>query len=341
MMRARCFCFIALLAMLLPVQATAQVRVSDLTVNDGDIPVRLMGYGLVVGLDGTGDRVQGTYGARHTVQSVVNLLRNFDIEVPAELLRMRNVAAVLVTAEASPYLRTGGRVDVQISSIGDALSLRGGVLWATPLVSEPGGEPRAVAQGAAVVSGPPGPRNTAVETSARVPSGALISGTLPRVAGSGSRILLKEPNLTMATRIGAAIATEFGEGSAQVEDPGAIALSLPADQPAITALARIAELTVMVEADRRLVIDGRSGTVAAGGDIAIRSAVVSHGGVTVNIGEGGNGDADAGDVRMRAGSTVQDVASSLQAIGAPPDMISAIFEALRAVGAMTADVVVR
>jgi len=342
MKHSRISLVIAALAILVHAPASAQqVRIGDLTVNDGDVPVRLMGYGLVVGLDGTGDRAQGVYGSRHTVQSIVNLLRNFDIEVPAELLRTRNVAAVLVTAEASPYLRTGGRVDVQVSSIGDARSLRGGVLWATPLVSEPGGPALAIAQGAAVVSENLASTADPVETSVRIPAGALISRPLPRAGGTGSRILLKEPNLTMATRIGAAIEAEFGAGVAQVEDPGAIALNLPDGQPPAVALARIADLRVAVDNAAKIIIDGRSGTVAAGGDIVVRSAVVSHGGVTVSVGETANGDAASGGVRLRAGTTVQEVASSLQAIGAPPEMISAVFEALRSVGAMTADIVVR
>jgi len=342
MTRARVLFAISVLASLLRAPAAAQqVRVGDLTVNDGDVPVRLLGYGLVVGLDGTGDRAQGVYGSRHTVQSIVNLLRNFDIEVPAELLRTRNVAAVLVTAEASPYLRSGGRVDVQVSSIGDARSLRGGVLWATPLVSEPGGPALAIAQGAAVLSENPSSTNSPVETSARVPAGGLITRPLPRTGGTGSRILLKEPNLTMATRIAAAIEADLGTGSAQVEDPGSILLKLPEDEQPPVALARIADVKVDLALSPRIIIDGRSGTIAAGGDIVVRPAVVSHGGVTVSVGEAAGDGADAGAVRFRSGTTVQEVASTLQSIGAPTEMISAVFEALRSVGAMTADIIVR
>ena len=112
----------AALTLALPTSAFAQAeaRIRDLTTAEGAMPVRLMGYGLVVGLDGTGDRAIGGQTAGQTVQSVVNLLRRFDIEVPPNLLRMRNVAAVLVTAEMSPYLRSGGRFEIQVASMGDA-----------------------------------------------------------------------------------------------------------------------------------------------------------------------------------------------------------------------------
>ena len=134
---------------LVPLALGAQVRVGDLTTRTGEVPVRIVGYGLVVGLDGSGDRSFGTSsGSVQTVRSVVNLLRRFNIEVPPERLRLRNVAAVLVTAEISPFLRPGGRFEVQVASLGDATSLRGGVLWMTPLVSDPDQAPIATAQGA-------------------------------------------------------------------------------------------------------------------------------------------------------------------------------------------------
>ncbi|HYW49824.1 MAG TPA: flagellar basal body P-ring protein FlgI, partial [Gemmatimonadaceae bacterium] len=113
-----------------------QARIRDLVMGEGAAPVRVVGYGLVAGLNGTGDRGMGGSQGGQTVQSIVNLLRRFDITVPASVLRSRNVAAVLVTAEVSAYLRPGGRFDVQIASIGDAPSLRGGVLYMTPLIAE-------------------------------------------------------------------------------------------------------------------------------------------------------------------------------------------------------------
>jgi flagellar P-ring protein precursor FlgI len=126
--------------------AQEMIRVRDLTIEDKAIPVRLMGYGLVIGLDGTGDRSGGGKSGGMTVNSVVNLLRRFGIQLPVEALKMKNVAAVLVTAEVSPYLRPGGKFEIHVSSVGDARSLRGGVLWMTPLLSDIGSEPVASAQ---------------------------------------------------------------------------------------------------------------------------------------------------------------------------------------------------
>ena len=334
-------------AVAVPAAAGAQeVRVGDLTATDADVPVRIVGYGLVTGLDGTGDRAIGGFGARHTVQSIANLLRNFDVEVPPEVLRTRNVAAVLVTAESSPYLRAGGRFDVNVSSIGDAVSLRGGVLWMTPLVFEAGGEPVATAQGPLMISeGRAGRNEYSVETSARIASGGLLLGDLPRASyAAASRLILRQPNLGTAIRIATAINGALGEGTARVEDPGAIQLTLPADAqaagPAVT-LAQIADLRVEPDARAQLIVDARDGTVIAGGNLVIGRAVVSHGGLTLTVGASEGTQPAAGEVRVAPGATVQDVAASLHAVGAPPQTIAAVFDALRAVGALTAEVTVR
>src|SRR5215207_40695 len=206
----------------------AQTPVRDLVIEDQSVPVRLMGYGLVVGLSNTGDNSSGGRSSQQTVQSVVNLLRRFDVSVPAELLRTRNVAAVLVTAEVSPYLRAGGKFEIHVSSVGDARSLRGGVLWMTPLVAEVGGQPVATAQGQLLVTdyGAARRRPYLIETSGRVPDGGLVEGDLPRPTfASASRLLLRDPDVGTASRIAAAIDTALGAGTAKVEDPGAIALT--------------------------------------------------------------------------------------------------------------------
>jgi flagellar P-ring protein precursor FlgI len=327
--------------------AQQQVRVGDLALTESDVPVRIVGYGLVTGLDGTGDRAIGGFGARHTVQSVANLLRNFDVEVPPEVLRTRNVAAVLVTAETSPYLRAGGRFDINVSSLGDAVSLRGGVLWMTPLVYEAGGQPVATAQGPLVISEGRAGRNAyTVETTGRIPAGGLLLGDLPRASyASASRLVLREPNLGTAIRIATAINGALGEGAARVEDPGSIQLTLPADAqtagPAV-ALAQIADLTVEPDQKAQLMVDARDGTVVAGGDMVVGRAVVSHGGLTLTVGASdGAAPPAAGEVRVAPGATVQDIAASLHGVGAPPETIAAIFESLRAVGALTAEVTIR
>jgi flagellar P-ring protein FlgI len=332
--------------------AFGDVRIRDLTSSEGATPIRLMGYGIVVGLDGTGDRAIGGQTAGQTVQSVVNLLRRFDIEVPPELMRMRNVAAALVTAEISPYLRPGGRFEIHVSSMGDARSLRGGVLYMTPLVAEPGGPAMATAQGSLLVSegGSAQAMRYAptIETTARIPQGGLLEQDFPRAAfASSNRLLLREPDIGTASRIAAAINQAVGANSATVEDPGSVRLTLADSADRAVTLTKIRELAVRPERAPRVVIDGRDGTVVAGGDVAVGAAVVSHGAVTLAIGDesganaGGQGAAQAAAVRVAAGSSVQRIASALHAVQTPPQEIAAIFAALRDVGAIVAEVVVR
>ena len=342
----------AMLALLLLGLALAPARAQDTRIRDlvlSDIapPVRLMGYGLVTGLSGTGDRAMGTYGSRQTVQSVVNLLRRFDVEVPPELLRMRNVAAVVVTAEVSPYLRPGGRFEVHVSSLGDAQSLHGGVLWMTPLVSDAGGRAVGGAQGALLTSADRLSRSAnSGGTSARIPDGGVLEVDLPRPAGNLiNRFLLRDPDISLASRMATAIDSAIGTpGTAIVEDPGSIRLALADTTPNLAAmLTRLRDLRFKAPRPSRVVIDGRDGTVVAGGDIEVGAAVVSHGGITLTIGTQVAGDSTAtrGDVRLPNGVTVQRIAAALHALQSTGSEIAAIFEGLRNVGAIAADVVVR
>lgn len=345
-----------------PARAEAQdVKIRDLTITEGAAPIRMVGYGLVVGLDGTGDRTMGSVGGGGmTVQSVVNTLRNFNIEVPAGLVRTRNVAVAMITAEVSPYLRPGGRFDLQVASMGDARSLRGGVLYMTPLVAEAGGKPLALAQGSLVLSEGVDARDRfappTVETSARIPAGGQLEADLPRpTLAQTNRLLLKEPDVATAARIAAAINQSLGQNTASVEDPGSVAITLPAADRA-TALMRIRDLAVRPERVARLVIDSRDGTVVAGGDLVVHEATVSHGAVTLTIGGDApnapnapvtapNGQQTAtetpGAVRIAPGTPVQRVAAALHAVQTPPADIAAIFAALREVGALQAEVVIR
>jgi flagellar P-ring protein FlgI len=325
--------------------AGQDVRISDLTIQEAAVPLRLMGYGLVMGLDGTGDRTMGGRNSGHTVQSVANLLQRFDVEVPVEALRTRNVAAVLVTAEISPYLRAGGRFEVHISSVGDARSLRGGVLWVTPLVADVGGAPMASAQGPLLISDAGATRGSyTVETTARIPTGGILEANNQRrpAFADASRLLLRQPELGTATRIAAAINGALGAGTAQVEDPGSVALTLAGEAPErMEALAAIAELRIQPNRTARVVIDGRDGTVVAGGDLRIGTAMVSHGLITLAIGGEPAGEATPGDVRMPVGTTAQQIASALHAFQTPAAEIAAIFESLREVGALAAEVTIR
>lgn len=330
--------------------AQAPARVGDLTLHPGNVPKRIVGYGIVTGLDGTGDRSFGsaTSGAP-SVRSVVNLLRRFNVEVPPEQMRVRDVAAVVVTAEVSPWLRAGGRFDVQVSAIGDATSLRGGVLWITPLVTDPGEPPLATAQGSLyATAGESGRYAWAQRTnSARVPMGGVLEVDPASVPPAEKRLLLRQPDLRTASRVAATINAAFGDGTAKVEDPGSLALSPRGDEVAF--YAAVDTLNVLTPAAARIVIDAHDGTLVSGGDIRLGPAVIHHRGVTLAIGAvppnaraaAADSAATEGLVRMESRSTVQDVAAGLHAAGVRADDMAAIFEALQTAGALRAEVVVR
>lgn len=342
---------LALVAALLPQTGTALLaqateRVGDLVTAPGNVPRRLIGYGLVIGLDGTGDRSFGTAtGGTQTVRSIANALRRFGLEVPAERLRPRNVAAVIVTAEVSPYLRAGGRFEVQVSSIGDASNLRGGVLWITPLLSDVDQAPVATAQGAVLSADEDGRQAGRRGNSTRIPEGGVLELDPPQVATLTPRLLLKRPGLASAQRVAQAINAALGDTVAKVDDPGSITLN-PAGQAGdnlVSLLAAVDTITVPMMPDPRIMIDARSGTVVSGGSARVAPAVLSHKGLTLRIGGGGPaaGDSAAGLLTVSDGATVQEVAAGLHAAGAKPQEIAAMFLALREVGALNAEVVVR
>lgn len=324
-------------------------RIGTLTILQQDIPRRLVGYGLVVGLEGTGDQSFGSVtGATHTVQSVVNLLKRFGIDVPPQHMRLRNVAAVLITAEISPFLRAGGRFNVYVSSIGDATSLRGGVLWTTALMEDVGKPIVATAQGAMLVADRWERRfMTQQGTSGRIPDGGVLEIDPAIIPMADSvRLLLRRPNLTTATRIAGAVNAAFGAGTAAVEDPGSVRLmsGTSAADTLFAFLAAVDTLPVVFAQPSRLVVDAVAGTVVSGGDLRIGSAVVSHRGITLTItsqGAAATGPSVAGVVAAVEGVTVQEIAAGLHAAGALPRDIGAIFEALRDVGALHATVVIR
>ncbi len=338
----------------LPTAVPAQnsQRVVDLTTHVGEIPRRLVGYGLVFGLEGSGDRSFGVInGGTQTVRSVANLLRRQGIEVPADRLRPRNVAAVIVTAEASPYLRAGGRFEVQVSSLGDATSLKGGVLLTTPLSTDVDQPIVATAQGPVLVVEEEGLRSAGRRgTSSRIPEGGVLEVEPTQIAAPVPRLILKRPDLAIATHIADAINGAFGEGTAKVTDPGAVELT-PGQKVADNMMGFLAAVdTVAVRSSEapKIVIDARNGSVVAGGDVRVGAAVVSHRGITITIASPSAPTADTsgskaapGLVNVPVGASVQEVAAALHAAGARPQEISAMFEALREVGAITAQVVVK
>jgi len=355
------------------------VKVRDLTQGAEEVPVRLAGYGLVTGLSGTGDRIYGGDRRSMTVRAIANLMRNMGIEVPEQVIRSRNAAAVLVTAEASPYTRQGGRFDVSVASLGDASSLRGGQLWPTPLSAGVGAPVAAVAQGTIQV-GDGGRRSRyEVETSATI----TRAGVAQLDFGGGSEppsgvLVLREPDLTLAQAIAGAINLDLGSEIATVTDPGAVTVDLPAEDPFATLVA-IGAVEVTPERSPRVVVNALDGLVAAGGEIRVGPAVVSHDWLTLTIAsqqvvatpaddpllppadleEAPAGGAPAatgtdvadevaaqamgapGAVRLEPGIRVQELAEALHAVGASGQVIGSIFQSLRSVGALQAEVHIR
>jgi len=350
----------------IPVGA-GSTRVKDLTNLIGVRPTPLVGYGLVVGLSKTGDRRQTLFSS----QSVANMLRRFGVVVAGDEIRIENVAAVMVTSELPPFSSAGGRIDVVVSSVGDARSLQGGTLLPTPLRG-PNGDTHGVAQGPLSIGGFGGgndANSVAVNhlTVGRVPNGGLID-VVPtqRFSQNGMLTLsLRNPDFMTATRLADVINIELGEASARAVDPGSVTVSIPdAYQSSVASLmARLEPLQVDVDSPARVVINERTGTVVVGAGVRLGSAAVAHGNLSVRISTrfevsqpapfSRQGDTavvpqqevqvdeqDARLIELDEGTTLQDVVSALNLLGATPRDVIAIMQALKAAGALGAELVI-
>ncbi len=283
----------------------ADVRIKDIVSLENNYQIPLIGYGLVVGLDGTGDRSTGSRGALFTVQSISNMLENFGITVAANQLRTRNAAAVMVTSTTPLFARHGSRFDVVVSSLGDATSLEGGVLLMTPLL-DPDGQYYGQAQGSVSIGG------FNIETEAgeklrrnhalvgRVPSGAIVrSSTVTQVMDLAQplRLLLNEPDFVTASRIAEAINLNLADEEfplleaeitvlAQPVNAGVVEVAFPdmvsTQYEAVTFVASIETLLVSPDVEARVVINERTGTVVAGGAVVINEIMVTHGNITIH-----------------------------------------------------------
>lgn len=256
------------------------VRVEGLQAN------QLVGLGLVVGLNGTGD---GRSGSAH-LQMIANMLEHFGVSVDPRSLRPRNVAAVMVTATLPPLARPGDRLDVTVSSLGDARSLVGGVLLQTPLQGADG-EVYAVAQGSLVVGLPAGGRPAAAKTSltvAMVPGGAIVERAVEAsLLQEGTlRLVLNRPDFSMAARIVEAINRALGEPAAFSRDGAVVTVRPPAAYAGnpVGLLAAIENLTVVPVSPGRVVVSERTGTVVIGHEVRIAPVAVAHGGLRVRVG---------------------------------------------------------
>ncbi|WP_430980808.1 flagellar basal body P-ring protein FlgI [Stenotrophomonas terrae] len=356
---------LAMLALAAALPAHAE-RIKDLAQVGGVRGNALVGYGLVVGLDGSGDR---TSQAPFTVQSLKNLLGELGVNVPANVNpQLKNVAAVAIHAELPPFAKPGQTIDITVSSIGNAVSLRGGALLMAPLKGIDG-QIYAIAQGNLVVGGfgaqgKDGSRMSVnIPSAGRIPNGATVERALPDVFAAGGDITLNlhQSDFTTVSRMVSALNATFGEGAARAVDGGTVAVQTPSDAGArIGMLARIENVELSPgAAPARIVVNSRTGTVVIGSQVRVSPAAISHGSLTVTVSEStqvsqpnafGGGQTVATPqstitasnegsrmFRFDGGATLDEIVRAVNEVGAAPGDLIAILEALKQAGALTAD----
>ncbi|AKS47785.1 flagellar P-ring protein precursor FlgI [Octadecabacter temperatus] len=345
------------------------IRIKDLVEFDGVRSNDLVGYGLVVGLNGTGD---GLRNSPFTEEIMSNILERLGVNVTGEQFRPNNVAAVLVTASLPPFARTGSPLDVTISAIGDADSLLGGTLIMTPL-NAADGEIYAVAQGTIIAGGVSAEGDgggvvQGVPTAGVIPSGATVER---EVAFEFSdleviRLALRSPDFTTAARIETAINQAYGRSVAIMLDSGTVRVDIAATRAVSPAHALVRVENILVEPERRarVVVDQRSGTIVMGDDVRISRVAVSQGNLTLRIEEAPlvvqpnpfasgqtvvvpntnaqiNEEPGIGLAEIQEGTSLSEVVAGLNALGVSPrDMID-ILKSIKAAGALHAEFIVR
>ena len=348
----------------------AMARIKDLVEFEGVRGNDLVGYGLVVGLNGTGD---GIRNAPFTEEALANLLERLGVNVSGEQFRPRNVAAVLVTATLPPFARAGSRADVTVSTIGDAKSLLGGTLIMTPL-NAADGDIYAVAQGSIIAGGVTagGAADTVtqgVPTAGSIPGGARIEREVAFALNDlpSFRLAIRDPDFTTAARIEAAVRESLGPRSARMLDSGTVEVDVASlrGMTAAQAMARIENIAVAPSQKARVVIDHRSGTIVLGSDVRINRIAVSQGNLTLRVteqplvsqpnpfsrqGETVVVPSTEAEIEEEPGIglaivpeavTLADLVAGLNALGVGPrDMID-ILRAIKAAGAMHAEFLIQ
>lgn len=358
--------------------AGADVRIKDISSFEGVRENHLIGYGLVVGLLGTGDKLNSSPFTRESIKGMLERLGVANLD-PA-LLKTKNTAAVMVTAKLPPFARTGVGLDVTVSSLGDATSLRGGTLLVTPL-SGADGQIYAVAQGAIATSGflAQGNASSVVEgvpTIARIESGAIVEREVPFELNDldSIRVSLRSPDFTTATRVRDAIEGRMGDGSAEVLDSATVEVSVPAKTNIAEVIAELESLRIKPDSVARVVVDEKSGTIVMGANVRIGQVAITQGGLTVRVNErfnvsqpgpssvGGSTVVVPGAPVTIGGTTVvvpeteinideaerrftilqgdvslQELVDGLNAIGVGARQTIAILQAIKAAGALHAD----
>ncbi|MGD9512205.1 MAG: flagellar basal body P-ring protein FlgI [Geminicoccaceae bacterium] len=351
---------------LLPPAALAASRVKDIADFEGVRTNMLVGYGLVVGLNGTGDSLRNSM---FTQESLVAMLERLGVSTRGNALNTKNVAAVMVTATLPPFARQGSRIDVTVSSLGDSKSLLGGMLLVTPLLGADG-EAYAVAQGPLSVGGfeARGDAETVtrgVPTAARIPAGAIIEREVEFALDDMTqiRLALRNPDFTTAERIAAALNGMLGTATARTVDSATVALPVPAAYRGRVArlLGEIEQLPVEPDTAARIVIDERAGIIVMGENVQISRVAVAQGNLTVRISETpqvsqpnplADGrtvevprtdieiDDPAGNrmVALEPGVTLRELVDGLNALGVGPRDLIGILQAIKAAGALQAEI---
>ncbi|MCV2881822.1 flagellar basal body P-ring protein FlgI [Actibacterium sp. XHP0104] len=361
--------FAAIFSLCASIAAATPVRIKDLVEFDGVRGNDLVGYGLVVGLNGTGD---GIRNAPFTEEIMSNLLERLGVNVTGEQFRPKNVAAVFVTATLPPFSRAGSQVDVTVSAIGDAKSLLGGTLIMTPLTAADG-QIYAVGQGSVIAGGVSAEGDGSsvtkgVPTSGVIPAGARVEREVEFDFASLTRLrlALRTPDFTTAERIESGINAHFGRSVARMIDAGTVELDIKATRTASVAhaIGKLENIRIEPQRKARVVVDQRSGTIVMGADVRISRVAVSQGGLTLRIEEQPlvvqpnpfargetivvprttaslDEDAGHGMAEIAEGADLSEVVAGLNALGvAPRDMID-ILKSIKAAGALHAEFVVR
>ena len=346
--------------------AGAASRVKDIADFEGVRSNMLVGYGLVVGLNGTGDSLRNSM---FTQESLVAMLERLGVSTRGNALNTKNVAAVMVTATLPPFARQGSRIDVSVSALGDSKSLLGGTLLVTPLLGADG-EAYAVAQGALSVGGfqAKGDAETVtkgVPTGARIPAGAIIEREVDFALDDMTqvRLALRNPDFTTAERIATAINDRLGTATARAVDSATVALPVPPAYGGRLAqlLGEIEQLPVEPDTAARIVIDESSGIIVMGANVQISRVAVAQGNLTVRVTETpqvsqpnplANGrtvevprtsievNDQSGNrmVALEPGVTLKDLVDGLNALGVGPRDLIGILQAIKAAGALQAEI---
>ena len=345
------------------------VRIKDITTIKGVRDNQLVGYGLVIGLQGSGDSLRNS---PFTEQSLQSMLDRMGVNVRTGNPRTKNVAAVVVTADLPPFIGTGSRIDVSVSSLGDASSLMGGTLVMTPMYGADG-EIYAVSQGSLAVTGFTSEGESekltqGVPTTGRIAGGAIIEREVPRATVETDQITmeLRNPDYRTAIRVVDAInafsMTRYGRPVARENDLRTINLTRPAKISSTRFIADLGDLPVQPDMAAKVVIDERTGTVVIGHDVQISTVAVTHGNLTVRITEtpnvsqpeafsdgqtvvtsdtSVNAQQDGGNFAIVGGTNLDTVVRGLNRLGLKPTGIIAILQAIKTAGALQADLVVQ